>query len=101
MLKRSPEMTEFRKIEQHIQATIYQAFGCPAEEPSALVEADKLMVEFEAKHGFTPGCFQFDMPGYAFPNTQQEHKVGEWHAWSWQYAEQAFKGRFELLTCPG
>ena len=99
MLKRSPEMGEFRKIEEHIQSTIYQAFGCPVEEPLELIEADKLKVEFEAKHGFKSGCFQFDMPGYAFPDARQEHRVGEWHAWNWQYAKQAFKARFALLTC--
>lgn len=100
MLKRSPEMGEFRKIEQRIQTTIYRAFGCPLKEPRVLVEADKLMVEFEAKHGFKSGCFQFDMPGYAFPDAKQENRVGEWHAWNWQYAKHAFKARFALLTCP-
>tara|TARA_R110000824_G_scaffold161996_3_gene337571 strand:+ start:3564 stop:4157 length:594 start_codon:yes stop_codon:yes gene_type:complete len=94
MLKRSPEMNQYRKLEEHIQHTIYRKFGCEVEEPPELVAADKLMVEFEAKHGFTPGCFRFDMPGYAFPSPEEEQKVGEWNPWSWKDSKQAFLRHF-------
>ena len=94
MLKRSPEMAQYRELESHIQHTIYQKFRCELEEPPELIAADKLMVEYEAKHGFNPGCFQFDMPGYAFPSSEGDLKVGEWHPWTWRDAKQAFLQQF-------
>ena len=95
MLKRSPEMEQFRKLEKNIQGIIYRKFRCSTIEPPQLIAADKLMVEYEAKHAFDPGCFQFDMPGYSFPTSEGERKVGEWHPWTWRDSKLAFLSRFE------
>ena len=99
MLKRAPEMIEFRKLEQHVQHTIYRAFGCEVDDAPEVVNADKLMVEFEAKYGFKPGCFRFDMPGYSFPDAQQDSMVGGWEPWSWREAESVFLARYSHLVC--
>jgi hypothetical protein len=52
-------------------------------------EADKIMVRYEAFHGFkTPNVLPY--PGYPVPGPYEDMLVKEWKLWSWEYAESVF-----------
>jgi hypothetical protein len=96
-LKHSPVFEEYRKLEEHIQNTIFGVFGVPLVMDPRVEAADKLMVRFEGFNSFG-ASWDFKRPNYP-PITAEECKqVGYWYPWNWRLSELIFKETFERLN---
>jgi hypothetical protein len=95
-LKQSPEMAEYRRIEDIAQASINQVFECEWENdqmPALVKEADKLMVRFEAEQM----GIDIAVDGYGPVTKEERELIGAWAPWSWRQAEESFHLAFRSI----
>lgn len=97
-LKNSPEMAPFREIEDRTQRVIFEKFGCALDMAPEVIEADRLMVRFEAPRAFGKSWQGFNHPLYDMPITaEEEERIGKWAPLNWRAAEDGFLAHFRQL----
>ena len=103
-LKESTPFDAYRELEKQIQRMIFITFGCDPEVADRVVDADRLMVRYEAWR-MLPSVLRHMHPSkqhaYSRPNEDEIKQVGYWYPWDWQTAKNAFISRFAALTEPG
>jgi uncharacterized protein len=97
-VKQTPAMCLYREIEDQAQRVIFKKYGCKTRMHPSVVEADKLMVRFEAHRMFGLKTRLFENPEYPKPTHVEEQRVGPWKPWIWTWAEESFLERFRALT---
>jgi uncharacterized protein len=88
-LKQSPEMAEYRRIEDIAQTAINEVFGCSwsnGEMPEVVRKADQLMVRFEAEWA----GINIMVDGYGPLSKEEKLLIGNWRPWSWRQAQRSF-----------
>jgi len=100
-LKNTPMFAAYRGLEFVTQDIIFKKFNCQiAMLPDAVVEADRLMVRFEASRGMKHAL---DVPDhlknkYGLPTEEEKQRVGKWQPWSWKVSEDLFLAKFYAIT---
>lgn len=99
-VKASPVMMLYREAEDRALERILNHFGCVGYLHKSVLDADKLMVRFEAWKAFGVEMALFHRPDGAYPLPSKEEiaRIGAWKPWSWTVAEDAFLQRFSELT---
>lgn len=98
-VKMTAAFAEYRVLEDMIQATIYQKYGCATEMTPEVREADDLMLRYEGERAFGKAwCDWCTLPGTLPRVTREEAaRVGRWGFWDWQYAEAEFLATARFL----
>jgi hypothetical protein len=106
-LKESPEMAAYREAEDRAQEAVFLRFGVfPALSP-AVLQADRLMVRFEAEQ-LLPVALKHIRERrpevahlYGAITEEERRKVGVWRPWDWSTSRQRFISRFWDIISPG
>ena len=86
-------MAGYREAEERAWQVICKALDLNPEPNERLVEADRLMVRFEASMLAHAESHIFTVPKYHRPTVEEIEKVGPWVPWDWKTSKIIFSCR--------
>ena len=96
-LKLSSIMASYRDIERRIEMAIMSYHNLPLDLTTAVKDADRLMVRFEARVVFGEDYKFYGKDGFPPLTPVERHRIGMWEPWDWEYAKETFMTVYKRL----